>query len=325
MTPPARYKPPAFVQVDVDGLWAVRACYDRPVGDTFERDPVWEQGVPAFQRLFAQLGLAASFFVVGRDLEVAAKREAARALADAGHEIANHSWSHTIGITRLPARKLFEEVARTHAAICSAGLPTPVGFRAPGYDVDERVHAALRRLGYRYDASMLPTRVAPLLRLADAWLARRWRPGRRQFGCLAHARAPRVPYFPQREAIHRRDPAPRTSGLLELPVATIGPWRLPLTASLIFALGADRVIERLRHDLYRRRPILFLLHGIDLVDCRQPIVFGGRRSHIAGFDRSADEKQRALESVLRFLLEHHDVVRADQWVARYIPPPEGSR
>jgi len=303
---------PAFIQVDVDGLWAVRQCYARPVRDTFRDDPVWTQGIPEFRRLFARLDVPAGFFVVGRDMGRADKRRLARDLAADGHEIANHSWSHRIGITRLPWGALWSEIGRGHDAIARAGLPAPRGFRAPGYDVDARVLRALADLGYAYDASMLPTRLAPLLRLADAWLSRRWQPGKRQFGRVAYGSAPRVPYRPNRFAIRRGAREEREdSGILEIPVSTLAPLHLPLTASSIFALGPEKTVAKLA--AMRDRPLLMLLHGIDLVDCARPIVFDTRRPGVGGFNLSLGEKLRMIEPVLEYVCAHWRAERADAW------------
>ncbi|MBI5155011.1 polysaccharide deacetylase family protein [Candidatus Poribacteria bacterium] len=306
-------RPPAFVQVDVDGLWAVRACYGQPEGRSFTDDPVWKQGTEQFLDLFARLGIAGSFFVAGRDLELAGKRARALEMHRAGHEIANHSYSHTIGMTRMPMGRIMSELKRTDEAIRAAGLPPPGGFRAPGYYVDARVLRAVRHMGYAYDASVLPTRLSPLLRLADAWLARRWQPGKRQFGRLSHARAPRAPYHPDAHRIRKR--ARGNGGLLELPVSTLPPFGIPLTGSAIFALGPRRVIAGIERLRATGDPLLLLLHGIDLTDCREPIIFHARTPRAGGFSMSAARKRLLLEPVLHHVMEHYAVTPARDWVA----------
>ena len=306
------YRPPAFVQVDVDGLWAVRRCYAVPEEDTFQRDPVWSEGVPSLRRMFENTGFRASFFVVGVDMNEESKRREVGRLADAGHEIANHSFEHRIGMTRLACGGIRRDLKRTHRALCAVA-PPPVGFRAPGYDVDARVVRHVRRMGYWYDASMLLTRLGPAMRVADAWLARRWQPGKRQFGRVAHGGAPRGPYFPDPRCLWRRSRGART--FMELPVGTLGPLDMPLTGSAIFALGPREVIRRLEKALPMQRPVLLLLHGIDLVDCTKPIVFGNRRPSLGGFDLSHDDKAAAIRPVLEWLAANYTIVRARDYVA----------
>ena len=315
-------RPPAFIHVDMDGLWAVRRCYGRPVRDTFRNDPVWEQGAPEFQRFFADHSVPASFFLVGADMKVPIKRRLAHQLAEAGHEIANHSWEHRIGLTQMGTGGIRHHIERGHEALVRAGLPAPVGFRSPGYDVDIRVIRVLRRLGYAYDASLLPTRLQPLLRLADAWLARRWQRGKKQFGRMAYALAPRVPYCPSKNRL--RIPAPIVRpDFIEFPVTTLPPLNLPLTASGIFASGPEKTIRALRRPELQGKPLLFLLHGIDLTDCTRPIVFDSRRPRIGGFHRSAASKRRDLETVLRFVAENYEIVLTRDWATRALAPEPG--
>ncbi|MEQ8821411.1 MAG: polysaccharide deacetylase family protein [Sumerlaeia bacterium] len=313
---PSPARPTAFLQVDVDGLWAVRACYGRAEGTTFEHDRCWEEGVPALAQAFADIGAPATFFLVGRDMDVPAKRAIAAELALAGHEIANHSHDHRIGITRLGPGAILDTMRRAHEAIAGAGLPEPVGFRAPGYDVDVRVLRCLRRLGYRYDASLLPTPLVPVLRAADAFLARRWQPGKRQFGRLAYVRAPRDPYLPHPNQIRQRAPAQEDAhGLWEMPVTTLPPLGLPLTGAGLLTLGPDRAIAALEKLSQRRRTIQVVLHAIDLTDCSEAIVFDTRRPGTGGFHLSKAEKAARLRPVLEWIGEHFVIERADRWVA----------
>ncbi len=310
--------PFAFIQVDVDGLWAIRECYARPVGNTFRNDPVWEQGVPGLLGLFKSIGLPASFFLVGRDLERQSKIRVAHQIADDGHEIANHSYTHRIGLTLRTMGDILSEIERTHRRIERAGLQAPVGFRSPGYDLDARVLRAVRRAGYAYDASMLPTRLGPALRLADAWLAQRWQPSKRQFGRFSYGSAPREPYFPDPHRIRHACKSRLHRDLIEIPVTTLPPLGFPLTGSAIFALGPDKVIRAL--DRFRRKnlPVLLLLHGIDMVDCSRPIIFRQRKPTVGGFSLSAQEKEALIRPVLEYLHGQFNVVRARDWVAERI-------
>ncbi len=304
---------PAFIQVDVDGLWAVRRCYGRPVGGSFQDDPVWTDGIPEFRQLFSTVGIGASFFLVGRDLFHPAKRLEARRLVESGHEVANHSWSHRIGLTRFPLGRLQDEIGRTHDAFVRSGLPEPVGFRSPGYDIDARMIRVLTQSGYRYDASVVPTRLAPVLRIADAWLARRWDPEKRQFGRFAYGGAPRHPYVPNRWSLREAARTPGDeAGLVEIPVTTLPPLRFPLTASAVFAFGPAAVIEKL--ETLRGQPVLLLLHGIDLVDCSEPVVFDTRRPAAGGFNLPLVTKRDCLRAVVEYVAGNWKVVRARDWV-----------
>ncbi len=241
---------PGFVQVDVDGLWAVRQCYGRAEGDTFREDPCWEEGVPRLEGLFGELGVPAAFFIVGRDLEVDRKRRQARKLVHRGHEIGNHSYSHRLGLTGEPAGLILDEIRRTDRSLRQLGAE-PAGFRSPGYDVDGRILRALRRTGYIYDASLLPTYLGPLLRLASSYVAGEWLFWRRQFGRISYGRAPRVPYFPRRHKIRKEAPREEAPDLVEIPAGVTPGLHLPLTGGLLLTMTESR-----RRDLFRRVPYL---------------------------------------------------------------------
>lgn len=307
-------RPPGFVQVDVDGLWAVRACYGKAEEETFLADPCWLEGVPRLARTFMQADVPASFFLVGRDLDHPDKFSQSQRLLREGFELGNHSQSHILGLTLRPSGEILHEIQEADARLRALGA-RPVGFRAPGYDVDVRVLRAVRQCGYLYDASVLPTFLSPLLRLADAWLARRWDPKKRQFGRLSYARAPRAPWFPLRYKLRKQDPAGQQAAgpLLEIPVG-VTPWlRLPLTGAAL--LGAPR--WRLRH-LFQRlaesgRPTLLLLHAIDGTDCRSPIIFDNRRPALGGFALSGEEKARSLRRIVEEFARVFAVQRADDF------------
>lgn len=295
--------PPIFLQVDVDGLWAVRECYGREENGTFENDPVWSEGVPVLSRLFLEMGIPAGFFIVGRDLELESKRDAAAALWREGFEAGNHSWSHTIGLTGTAAGNMLEEIRRTDAALRETGAD-PAGFRSPGYDVDARLLHAVRRAGYLYDASVLPTRLAPVLRLAGQWIARRRLENDRQFGRVSYGRAPRRPYFPRVHAIRKPARTFDEARLLEIPVGTTPVLRLPLTASALLPMSRVRLGSLFERLSARRHPVLLLLHGIDGVDCRQRIVMDTHRPRAGGFSLSSKQKRAALRRILTEALRY---------------------
>lgn len=310
-------RPAGFLQVDVDGLWAVRRCYGRPERDTFVRDPCWNEGLPRLTETFQRAGTPASFFIVGRDLLLRGKREQAAELFRQDFELGNHSWSHTLGLTLRPFGFLLREIRRTDRALRALGA-RPFGFRAPGYDVDARVLRAARQCGYLYDASVLPTMLGPAMRLADAWMARRWDPEKRQFGRMAYARAPRKPYFPLRHKLRKPAHGFADSGILEIPVGTTPVLRLPMTAATLFSRDRRALGSLFERMASRGRPVLLLLHAIDGVDCRRPIVFDNRRSALGGFNLSGEEKERRLRMIVEEFARHFAVERADHFARRVV-------
>lgn len=76
-------------------------------------------------------GVPATFFMVGEHVERFPRT--AVAVAQAGHEIGNHTYSHT-KLHRVGPRRVAEEVRRTHEAIANVTGHIARSFRAPhGY------------------------------------------------------------------------------------------------------------------------------------------------------------------------------------------------
>jgi polysaccharide deacetylase family protein (PEP-CTERM system associated) len=109
--------------------------------------------------LLARHGITATFFVLGWIAE-RHPRLIQRILA-AGHEVASHGWSHR-RVYELDEATFEADLACTNAALEAAGAPTPIGFRAPEWSINDRslwALAVVARLGFRYDSSMSPLRL----------------------------------------------------------------------------------------------------------------------------------------------------------------------
>lgn len=310
-------RPALIIQVDVDGLWAVRQCYSRPEKNTFIDDPVWTEGISGISEIFTSTGIPAAFFIVGRDLELTSKQEAAAALWYAGFEPGNHSYSHTIGMTAMPVGQMVDEIRRTDLAIRATG-GSPVGFRAPGYDVDARVLMAVRRCGYRYDASVLPTRWSPALRMISRAIALRWNTPPRQFGRMPLAEAPRVPYLPDPHRMRRAAKDFETARLMEFPVGLTPRLGLPLTGSSLLQASRASVRRTLESVALGGRPTLLLFHGIDGVDCRAPIVFDSYRPSIGGFSMPAAKKLKQLRMIMEEAARFFTPTTAPEYMAKVL-------
>jgi peptidoglycan/xylan/chitin deacetylase (PgdA/CDA1 family) len=97
---------------------------------TFDDGPRVEYLDDVLEPLAAR-GVKATFFVTG--FEASAAPEATRRIVEAGHELGNHSFSHTRMVLKSPAF-VRDEVERTDAVIRAAGYSGEIRFRPPfGY------------------------------------------------------------------------------------------------------------------------------------------------------------------------------------------------
>ena len=82
-------------------------------------------------------GLTVTVFIVGQDAALAKNAGAMRAIADAGHEIANHSFSHEPWFHTYSYDKIESEIADAETAIELATGHRPRGFRGPGFSLSD--------------------------------------------------------------------------------------------------------------------------------------------------------------------------------------------
>lgn len=99
----------------------------RRVALTFDDGPDGEHVQELLGALDAA-GAKATFFVVGADAE--RHPDAVRALVAAGHEVANHSWSHERMVFVSPSW-IRRELDDTDRVVVDAGAPRPRWFRPP--------------------------------------------------------------------------------------------------------------------------------------------------------------------------------------------------
>ncbi|KWX23117.1 polysaccharide deacetylase [Mycolicibacterium wolinskyi] len=83
---------------------------------------------PEVLEILADAHVPATFYLTGRELEAAPAQ--GKAIAAAGHEIGNHSYSHRRMVLMSPDT-VADEVERTDAAIRATGYQGPITFRPP--------------------------------------------------------------------------------------------------------------------------------------------------------------------------------------------------
>ncbi|MFE7718887.1 polysaccharide deacetylase family protein [Nocardia rhizosphaerihabitans] len=99
---------------------------EKLVALTFDDGPT--DRTPEILRMLAELQVPATFYLVGDDL--AAHPEHGAAIAAAGHEIGNHSYSHR-RMVLVSGDTVRDEIERTDAEIRRTGYQGPITFRPP--------------------------------------------------------------------------------------------------------------------------------------------------------------------------------------------------
>src|SRR5947207_8920020 len=152
----------ASLSLDLDNKWS----YMKTHGDAgWESFPSYLDVVaPRALEFLRERDLNITFFIVGQDAALEKNHNALRSIADAGHEIGNHSFNHEPWLHLYSKAELVEEFDRTENALQNVIGKRPVGFRGPGYSLSPTVLEVLAERRYEYDCSTLPTYIAPLAR-----------------------------------------------------------------------------------------------------------------------------------------------------------------
>ena len=159
---PVPTKPIASVSLDLDDKWTYMKTHGDPNWSSFPS--YLHIVVPRVLDFLAQRKLKITFFIVGQDAALESNRVVLRSIAEAGHEIANHSFHHEPWLHLYSEEQIQQEFANAENAIENATGKKPIGFRGPGFSVSETVIKVLIARGYQYDASTLPTFLGPLAR-----------------------------------------------------------------------------------------------------------------------------------------------------------------
>jgi len=307
----------AMVQVDLDGLNSVLDCYGSALRDG-EPDRIYTDGVERLLGLLKEYNIKATFFLIGKDYEVPYKKRIIKCLVNDGHELANHTYSHPLSFARLSQEAQIAEIDQCSAVIAEVSGKQPLGFRAPGYAITNRVVNYLESHHFAYDASIFPC--------ACSWLIRAWQSlsspssfEKEKYGASVQIMAPQSPYVPDRERIHSRSNTARD--IYEIPVSTILHLRLPFHGSYVmlftrFSLKLGLWYWKSGFGRYHRRklPYVFVIHPLELTD----ITCDHRLKAQIGYDTPIETKISLYREIFSTVKDKCKIVTTACFVKGYL-------
>ncbi len=313
----------ASLSLDLDNQWS----YMKTHGDAgWEEFPSYlDIVVPRILTFLRERDLRITFFIIGQDAALEKNQDAIRAIVEAGHEIANHSFRHEPWLHLYSKDELVVEFEKTEAALEAITGKRPTGFRGPGYSLSPTVVEVLGERGYDYDCSLLPTYIAPLAR-AFYFLKS---PG---MSAEERERLKRL-YGKASDGFHTLHPslieaAGRT--LVEIPVTTFPLTKTPVHASyLIYLASYSPALARgywraaLAACRGTRTAPSFLLHPLDFLGGEDV----SELKFFPGMNVTGPKKIEFLDGVIASLTKHYDVVSMQQHcqIARQTLEPEADR
>lgn len=222
-------KPIASLSLDLDNQWS----YMKIHGDSgWELLPSYlDTIVPRALDFLQKRDLTITFFIVGQDAALEKNQAAIRAIAEAGHEIGNHSFHHESWLHLYSPEEIEQEIAIAETHIQKVTGQRPIGFRGPGYSFSPAVLQVLMNRGYQYDASTFPTYLGPIARayyFMTSKLSQEEREKRKAlFGGFKDGLQPLKPYQWRMGE----------STLTEIPVTTMPIIKIPIHFSYILYLS----------------------------------------------------------------------------------------
>ncbi|HXD75017.1 MAG TPA: polysaccharide deacetylase family protein [Vicinamibacterales bacterium] len=256
---------PGAISADIDTLNSIYHGRGRRRAEYTYAE--FRMGLENLSRFLEPYGVSATLFMVGSDLLVPQNQDAARAVAAAGHEIANHTHTHAQGFRLLTAAEQEHELAQMEDACVSVTGRRPVGFRSPGWNMGDAALPLLKRRGYLYDSSVHPMFATPALK-ALHWLntgtcdAR----DRSTLGQWSYMFAPLRPYRTDAHRLSRRG----GDGIVEFPLSVVPGVRAPFWATFLLATGLGVFTACYRAIRAAGLPIHYMFHLSDFVDYSHP-------------------------------------------------------
>ncbi|HIK57315.1 MAG TPA: polysaccharide deacetylase family protein [Synechococcales cyanobacterium M55_K2018_004] len=260
-------KPVASLSLDLDNLWS----YLKIHGDSgWELFPSYlDLAVPRALAFLKERDLTITFFLVGQDVALEKNHRAIRAIAQAGHEIGNHSFHHESWLHLYSEKEINEEVARAEQVIEEVTGVRPIGFRGPGFSYSCSLLQVLARRGYRYDASTFPTFLGPIARayyFMTSNLSKEEREKRKAlYGSFRDGLQPLKPFWWKMDC---------PQALIEIPVTTMPVFKIPIHFTYILYLSSfSKALAMLYFKtalwmckVFGIQPSL-LLHPVDFLGC----------------------------------------------------------
>lgn len=293
-------KPFGTIQVDLDGLWTNLQYYgyETPVSP----DSILESAIPRYLDLFREFNVKATFFVIGKDVDDPIKRDLLKRIHDEGHELANHTHSHPFGLRTCSLEQKRKEILEGEKALLTVTGQKPVGFKAPGYDIDEEVLQILHENGYHYDSSYIPTFVYPIIMRLNTWFK----------GGILRTHGPRWHWFLKKNKPYliRSQRSGEKKRLLEIPCTVMPLLKIPIHATFAVKLGF--FYFKTTHFFVRllKVPLNYEFHAADLAD----EINDPRLGHLVGMP--LEKRLGLFRMMLGDLTKHHTFVTSAELALR---------
>ena len=299
--------PTASLSLDLDNKWSYLKTHGDPDWESFPS--YFDLVIPRFLDFFEDHDLKITVFIVGQDAVLPKNEASLRSIADAGHEIANHSFNHEPWLHLYTPAELEQEFERSEAAIRSVTGAKTIGFRGPGFSLSNEVLRTLVRRGYKYDCSTFPTYLGPIARAYYFFTAKL---------TSAQKEERKTLFGSWKDGFQSNQPFQWTDGdqrLTEIPVTTMPLFKVPIHASYVLYLaGYNRTIAKM---YFWSALQMCRLAGVQPSILLHPLDFMGAEddSDLAFFpamNQTAQKKVDLMSDCMTMLAKHFNVVTMEE-------------
>ena len=303
----------ASISLDLDNQWSYMKTHGDALWESFPS--YLDLVVPRILAFLKERNLTITFFIVGQDAALEKNHKAIRSIAEAGHEIGNHSFNHEPWLHLYSKQEIVEEFEKTENALENITGKIPVGFRGPGFSLSPSVLEVLGERNYEYDCSTLPTYIAPLARAfyffkSPSMSAEEREKLKKLFGKFSDGFRSLRPHFI--DASGRK--------IVEIPVTTLPVVKTPIHASYLMFLSSyspalARVYWKTAVAACRANGVQpsLLLHPLDFLSGEDV----GELKFFPGMNQPSGRKVELLGYAVDLLLEHFEVTSMHEHACRF--------
>ena len=306
------------ISVDVDSLSSIykgHGC-SLPGGYTFVE---FRTGLENLSNFFSKYAIKTTMFMVGNDFLYKKNHASIKEIANNGHEIANHSMTHPQGFRWLLEKEKEMELDSMSDICWEVTGKRPVGFRSPGWNIDDATLPVLNKLKYVYDSSVFPTSLMPLMKFAH-WssMSKQKKQDRTTMGQTSYMFSPLSPYHVSDYSLGKRG----NNSLIEFPISVSPYLRVPFFATLFLITGIGFYRKLYRSIRAVGLPVHFQMHLSDFIDYSIPELkdqMPGNKKGVyipQSLHTPLSRKLDLFSELIDLIAPDYSFITLDQWAKR---------
>tara|TARA_B110001452_G_C15234033_1_gene427313 strand:+ start:52 stop:987 length:936 start_codon:yes stop_codon:yes gene_type:complete len=270
------------ISIDIDNIHHYLKARNYEPTEHTKLGSIYNYALPRMLDLFEKYNIKATFFTVGED--ALKYPDVIKLMHHNGHEIANHTLNHHQHFGELQYSDMEYEILECNKILEDITGDKVIGFRAPGWNINNNTLSILKEGGFKYDSSVFPSKLIPILNLFN-YVTNKGRMKSNLGKNMKIGFASKKPYYPHLENFWKKS---NQNEILEIPPTVVPFLNLPFLGTSLYKFGkplfkVSKTIIDLYYDL-----ILYELHAIELVGFEE--VNDNRLSVKPGFKFSLKKK-----------------------------------